>query len=451
MKYIIFDKIVYINGKSGIFSFNENDFKDKILKNTINFDEINIKFSNYNPSFATFCINISNACNLKCDYCFNKLKNGNSILLNNAIEFLETCFNAFPNKEKYYIDLSGKGEPLLFLEKILEIKKYCDKKSNELKREVLVQLVCNGTMLDPLTVKILQTNGILFGVSLDGNVDIHNLHRKTKTNNNTFETILNNVKMIPNHEYVGAACTLTNDVFSLKNSLVNLSKIFKTISYKPCRNCEYSINNKSIKKWLEIYDELTLFLTNETIKGNNEYIKTLLNGEDYFGKFIKRIILGQRTLIRCDAGLSRVTLDDDGKIYACPASLNMSKFTIGAKNKIETSSMTKLFEKQLDKSECKLCDFRSFCGGECQIEKELSHGINKIMCEYKKHLILLSMYFLNELANKNKGEYKKIYDFCTEIENRKKIDLELNEYLNNHPNLSFVEGKKIYDQIKKRY
>ena len=120
---------------------------------------------------------------------------------------------------------------------ILKIKRYCEDKSNELNREVLVRLVSNGTLLNPLIADILQKNGILFGVSLDGNELIHDKHRKTKDGKNTYQTIIDNVNNILHHEYVGAACTLTNDVFSLKDSLIELSKTFNTVSYKPSRDC----------------------------------------------------------------------------------------------------------------------------------------------------------------------------------------------------------------------
>ena len=43
-----------------------------------------------------------------------------------------------------------------------------------------MQLVSNGTLLNPIIIDILQKNGILFGVSLDGNELIHDKLRKSK-------------------------------------------------------------------------------------------------------------------------------------------------------------------------------------------------------------------------------------------------------------------------------
>ena len=130
------------------------------------------------PTAYTFCIDVSDACNLCCDYCFNKNKSGRTIDSKTAISYLEKMFDKYPNGEKYFVDMSGKGEPLLALKTILEIATWCKKKQDEIRAEVLPQFVCNGTLLTPSIAKTLQDNGILFGVSLDGNKDIHDKHRK---------------------------------------------------------------------------------------------------------------------------------------------------------------------------------------------------------------------------------------------------------------------------------
>lgn len=451
MRHNIFNQTIWIDGKTGIFANNEIYFNHLIKRSNIDFDSIKPGYLEYNTTSVTFCINLSNCCNLACDYCFNQNKSGDSIQIQDILLFLNTCFKAFPNKEKYFVDLSGKGEPLLYLNKILEIKKYCDNKSNELMREVLVQLVSNGTLLDKTTADILQKNGILFGVSLDGNELIHNKHRKAKDGNPTYQTIIDNVNNILHHEYVGTACTLTKDVFSLKDSLIELSKTFNTVSYKPSRDCECAIDEDSIGKWLDSYDELVLFLTEQTIRGNLKYIKTILNGEDYLGKYIKRIILGQRNIVRCDAGIGRFTLDDDGNVYACPAAFNIKELIVGNKERIDYQKSEKLFKKQIDKKGCQSCDFRNICGGECQIERILSKGINKTMCKYKSHLILLAMYFANEVYKNNFLSFKELYSFCIEIDDRRRLDKKLELFLKNNPIYSFIEGKKIYDEKERKY
>ena len=449
VKNSILNKEIYIDSINSNFSIDKNELEYNPY--LTNYDYINLNFDDYKTSSIVFCINLSNGCNLKCDYCFNSKKTGESINFSDVKRFLDLCFKNFPDKEKYYVDLSGKGEPLLFLKSILDIKKYCEEISNKINREVLVSFVCNGTLLTKEVAELLQRKGILFGVSLDGNELIHNKHRKTKDGNDTYKTIIDNVNSIPNHEYVGCATTLTKDVFSLIDSIKELSKTFNTIGYKPARNCNESFDEDSIDLWLKEYDKLTLFLLEETTKGNDKIIKTLLNGDDYFGKFIKRIILNQRCLIRCDGGLSRLTLNDDGNIYICPSACDYKKFKVGNLNFIDFNKQSELFDTQMKRIECSGCSVKYICGGECLIEKTLSNGNNKLMCKYKKHLILLAMYFVITLQSKNNFEFMKLLDFTKEVGSRNKLDKELDKFLKEHPEYNFIEGKKVFDSLTRKY
>ena len=450
MRYEILGKSVFVDGPTGSFSRSASELSDA-TRLSLNFDDFCVPFSEYHTASVTFCVNLSDACNLACDYCFNGSKSGKSIPLDECIRFLDACFSRFPDKEKYFVDLSGKGEPLLFLDKILKIKEHCVNKSNELRREVLVQFVCNGTLLSLPVAESLQRHGILFGVSLDGCREVHDKHRRKKTGEPTFDEIIANVKAIPHHEYVGAACTLTSDVFSLKNSLIELSKTFNTVGYKPARACEFAFSSEGVKAWCESYDELVSYLVDSTIAGDIGPIKVLLNGDDYFGKFVKRIFLGQRCLIRCDGSLSRFTLDGDGKVYPCPAAFGMGEFAIGEAEHLDESAMERMFVSQIRRPECAGCDFRYLCGGECAIEKKLSGGLNAAMCEYKRHVILLAAYFAFSVIEGNRCAAMGIRAFCEEVESRKKIDPKLLEFLNRHPEMSFTAGKEAFDKLEHRY
>ena len=141
----ILDKVIYINSSNANFSNDEKDLINDYY--SLNFDLIKYQFENYQNSSATFCVNLSNACNLNCDYCFNDKKNGTSIDLDKIKKYLDTCFNYFPNKDKYFVDVSGKGEPLLFLDKILKIKEYCIDISNQLMASIALLKKINSEIL----------------------------------------------------------------------------------------------------------------------------------------------------------------------------------------------------------------------------------------------------------------------------------------------------------------
>lgn len=56
------------------------------IKNAIN---------GFHPHSYSFCLNVSESCNLNCDYCFNDKKNGKTMSLESAEGLLEKMFSIF--------------------------------------------------------------------------------------------------------------------------------------------------------------------------------------------------------------------------------------------------------------------------------------------------------------------------------------------------------------------
>ena len=122
------------------------------------------------------------------------------------------------------------------------------------------------------------------------------------------------------------------------------------------------------------------------------------------------------------------------------------------KNRIITFDPNKSYLEQylINKENCKDCIFFLFCGGECKIERNLHGGNNIYMCKFKRTLIMFAMYISLELE-----KYVLIYDeikcFCKEKEKRFSKDLELENFLIKNSQYSFVDGKKVFDKLNKKY
>lgn len=421
-----------------------NNINDQILLAKIDLAEYieNFKIENLN-----LCINISNICNLKCDYCFNNEKKDESTDIEKIKLIINDFVYRYSDCEKIYVDLSGKGEPLLKLSLIYQINDFCKDLSNRIFKEILVSFVTNGVLLTPNIAESLQEKGILFGVSLDGNKENHDMYRKDVKGNGTYDLILGNIKKIKNRKYIGCAVTLTNNVFSLVESLKELTKFFNTISYKPVRDNKLGFNRNNIGKWLKEYQKLTLFLCEKTSENDLKFIKTLLNGEDYFGKFIYRCLMNSRTLNRCDAGISRFAINSDGEIYDCPA----QSMSYNKKTEIQPIENLKNQIHRL-KNHCSYCKFKLICGGECTVVWNSKKKNDKIMCKFKEQLIKYALYIVYKLRYcYDEKIYTELIDFCKEKNNRNYMDEELKEFLLSNPHYSFNEGKKIFDEIKNRY
>ncbi len=409
-QFNVFDKIIYINEFNGNFSYNKEDILE------INCPDSEKYISNFNPKHITICINISNACNLNCKYCFNHQKENKLMdfdyIKRKIIKFI-TDFNYC---DRYYIDVSGKGEPLLNLSVIYKISNLCKILEKTYKKDFVVSFVTNGILLNKKIIKTLQKKNILFGISLDGPKDIHNFFRRDKLNQPTYDLIMKNIKVIKKREYLGCAITITNQTFNLVETILKLDTYFETISIKPVRDLQYGFTYESVEGWIKEYEKLTIFFIDEIRNNRWKILKKILNGDDYFGKFIFRCFLNVRVLNRCDAGITRFTIDEDDKIYGCPAS------SVIPSCDLDNLDIKKMLSKQIEinKKICSNCEFFYYCGGECEIERFLHNGKNnEIICLYKKGLIRFAMYLKLFTLFEYPNIFLEIYSFCKEKKNRK--------------------------------
>jgi len=440
-KIPVLDKFIYINPAIGCFSFAKSSVQ---MEGFIDYEEV---INQFDPKVLNICLCICNNCNLNCDYCFNEKKNQKIMTSDQADKIIDEMINRFPDCDKYCVDLSGNGEPLLNLKCILEINSFCKERSNLIRKEILVSFVSNGVLLSAKIVELLQKEGILFGISLDGNKKNHDLHRKTRNGSPTYDLIIKNIKSIKFRDYIGCAITITNNVFNLVNTIDELSKYFKTISIKPVRDAELGMTVKSVERWLNQYELLTLKIISDSKSGSWETLKTLINGDDYFGKFIYRAFLEIRTLNRCDSRISRFCFDCFGNIYGCAPATKYNQLSI------ENIDCLKSFRKQIENNRisCNNCLFYLFCGGECEIETTLNGKVNNNMCLFKQGLIKFAMYIKLFVEENDICLFNDIKNFCTEKANRFSKDKELYSFLNSHPKLSFINGKNEYDQLNKKY
>lgn len=397
------------------------------------------------PTCYSFSLNITNNCNLKCDYCFNNQKAKGRMTVHEAIERLDLLFGAFSDGEKYFVDLSGKGEPLLALDVVFAVSDYCHRKQDELRREILVQFATNGLLLTPKVGAALKKRGILFGVSLDGGEAVHDLHRKTANGEPTYQKVLGNVKSLENRDYLGCAVTLTKDVFSLCRSIDELRLCFRTISYRPARG-SFGFDQQASDQWQREYEKLAIRLYNEGNAGDLSTFLLLMNGDDYFGRFLCRAFGNQIVINRCDGGITRFSVDLDGSIYPCAPASEVPSMSIGSDLR-ETSRENRLQQA----NSCAQCPYKFLCGGECAILLREYGRPHEAMCAWKRRLIILAQWIALRLKEDNPPTYERLSAFVEEKMTRYRADPALTEYLKHHPELSFTEAKKQFDDIARRY
>lgn len=138
-------------------------------------------------------IPLSDHCNLRCDYC--NVQRSTSVQNNMAMDKNELFnqidkFLGHKNVTAYQVLFSG-GEPLLQWERMREIVQHIQVKWSN--KEVNYGLTTNGTLLNKERMAWFASYKFPIMISLDGNKDIHDAHRRTVNNEPTFEKVYSSI------------------------------------------------------------------------------------------------------------------------------------------------------------------------------------------------------------------------------------------------------------------
>ena len=431
----------YIFPKEGFITFDADEAEQFIkLQQNIDKSEQSTAITDY--ASLTICLQSSHRCNLRCAYCFSSNRNKAQPLFSFFRPLIDQIINAHPEKSRFYLDLSGDREPLLNLPFVIAAAEYAREKSEAIRKEVLVQFVCNGTLLSRQTATLLKKTGILYEVSLDGPTDVQNVNRPTAGGGSTYDVVIKNVESLDDRSFLGCALTISKTRFDLLNTMQHLLPLFPTISVKPVRLRD-GFDADDIEYWEKEYDRLADYLVDRIVNADFRMIRSLLNGSDYFGKFILRSILDIHPLNRCDAGKGRLFLTDDG-IYPCPPLGEFKQFKSERDQNYTENNGDVFFRSHMHQAACESCVYKVFCGGECSVESEYHHGVNELMCRLKKHLILLATELKERVWNQNVYAFDELVSFCRLVIGRKLPNPVFEAIVKNNPDKTFQECKDLY-------
>lgn len=167
----------------------------------------------------TLVLKITHACNLNCHYCFYTKKD--YLCTNENILKIDTL--------KYILEETAKicnninlifhgGEPLLmpieYFEEILNFQKILQKKESVSFKN---SLQSNGTIFNNEVLELIKNMEIDYGVSLDGQKDVHNSNRVLKENGKgSFDLIIENLDKLKQNNI-----NISSLVVATKNTIEN--------------------------------------------------------------------------------------------------------------------------------------------------------------------------------------------------------------------------------------
>ena len=329
----------------------------------------------------TIILTITNRCNLKCSYCYERLKNKSDMSQQKAIDIISNVLenSLYPAVE---IDFHG-GEPLLNFPLIKNTCEYFWQQKQ--KRPYMFFASTNGSCLTEEMKNwfILHKDRICLGLSLDGTPQMNYTNRGYYIPDDVLDFF---VTTWP-HQSVKMTIS-PNTISNIGNGIIFAHKKGFEVSV----NLAYGINWD--KKLVPIYEQelmkvLQFYLDNPNIKPCSIFDKTVK--EIFYRTPLKRF---------CGAGKQLKAFDVDGNMYPChvfgPNTLNISDWEMI--KKLDLSHDEELF---IDK-ECTGCPIQRICptchgmnylerGDVGKRDKRLCPFIKtekKLLCLYLKETIL---------------------------------------------------------------
>ncbi|MDA3886531.1 MAG: radical SAM protein [Candidatus Delongbacteria bacterium] len=334
---------------------------------------------------ATIKINVANACNLNCRYCYADYRLDRKIMNNetagNVVDFLTNRLQA----KELVITFFG-GEPLLNVD---VIEYLCEKLSKNKEKHITFSIITNATLISNKFIDLVKKYNIFIRFSIDGPKEVNDKLRVYRNGKGSYDRINKNVKKLISifgKEKISYESTYTN-VHEHNNCTRQDVKLFM-------KN-EFGIDNGLI---LDCEDPVNLAPSKEEISKQFAADEAYINCVDNF-------INSRYKKYSCSTGTRHFTISANGELFPCHRFLGFKNMSMGDVSKINLDesmllkSQAKL--KELDKTKskkCRNCWARMLCQ-YCPAAEMSRHG-NFIACDDK----------CNEIKETSKNFIKSIYD-----------------------------------------
>ncbi len=339
-----------------------------------------------NYPLQTLVLNVTNKCNLSCTYCYeygeDRLTEAPKLgakarapMMTSAVaqESVEFLFKTAAGRGPLTVTFFG-GETLLNFEVIRSAVAKAKALADEKGRQVGFALTTNASLLSPEVVQFLIDHQFGVNISIDGNKDQHDRHRKFKSGRGSYDEILPRIRALlaarrPGGRPIGARVTLTageTDVIGIYRHLVS-ELGFDEVGFAPVTSApgrDYALSPSNYAQVLAAFRELSDDWL-ESAFANRKHGFSNLND------LVRELHLGVNKAHPCGAGLGLLGVSTEGDLGLCHRFVESGKHEVGhvSSGVDETKRGDFLARGHISaKIDCHSCFARPVCSGGCYHE-----------------------------------------------------------------------------------
>lgn len=340
---------------------------------------------------GTIWIQVTNKCNLCCDYCYASAGDSKDDLTIDEIEIILSAL-----QERGFTKIAVTGGEALTRKDIIKVLDVCVKYGK-------VMLLTNGTIgnRDLFSEIIKRIDSIQ--ISLDSSTsEIHDKNRGKGTYDRVISTISMLAEIAP--QKVVIAMTPTPD---FNESLENMIKFCLKYNIRNLHINKLISIGRAKESYCELLDISKLFAWADTGYQflNKLYIDSQKENDNFYFNLdvasdLRTSIYTKSRKISCGLNFNLVSVAYNGNVYLCP-SLHMEQLKLG---NIREESILLIIDKARKKygdfhtenlSKCKNCYIKYYCGGGCralaQIYNNDIYGEDIYCKDYQKRLYSLML------------------------------------------------------------
>ncbi len=345
----------------------------------------------YRSSSLNMILELTNACNLRCKYCFENYQTAQrkySIMteatLKEAIDFL------LEDRLNCHLTFFG-GEPLLCKELIILGIRYGNKIARKGKKYITYSIVTNGTELDDEFISVLNDNNVNVIYSFDGNKFSQNKYRPFISGKGSYDIVVDNLKkllktrkderyghLIVRPTIISTTVSLLNDIYSELIELGCREISFSLVSADESK--DYAIKKDDLNSLRNAYDKM---VENYYCELSKKY-----SCNKFFESILERVESNSVNKEFCDCGKRYIAIDVKGNVYPCEGFIGVEEFKMGDIINKELERSWVHPENVDENIECMNCWARYLCGGSCYHEAWMRtgqiNGRDKLVCETYK-------------------------------------------------------------------
>ncbi|WP_414583035.1 radical SAM protein [Scytonema sp. PCC 10023] len=337
------------------------------------------------PALASISLNVAQACNMSCGYCYADTGKfgGRSRMM--SIEVAKASVDRLiaesdPNMG-VVVGYMG-GEPLLNRAVVHETTRYAAKAAEKAGRSIRFSLTTNATMLQPVDAQLFTEFPFTVAVSIDGNQQQHDAIRQMNDGTSSYERLQAGLAVLNRYgrpQHLAARVTVTPKTGELLPILDHILSLgfdevgFAAVLVSPNPSLTFSTA------------DFGAFLS-QMIACGEKALQEIAAGRSYpFGNLetaLQEIHRGSHRPYPCGAGAAYLSANAEGKLFACHRLIDDPQFAMGS---VQSGSDLKARSAHLARSHvdlmepCHKCWARYLCGGGCY--HEVSHR-GRIGCDY---------------------------------------------------------------------